>query len=761
MLRISNIAHRYNFRLSLFFIVFVSIMIIGSSSSFASETTPDELSPQTPRVVLVSLPRVTWKILRDSQTPNIDSLINRGSIASLSIRTPQKTRTIEKGYASLASGNRALAVPSESSTFYAPQELVESQFAGEIYQEQQGAKPGNVAAVSVGFELVRSLNNNGLFPADVGSFAAALESKGKSVSVFGNSDTCAQPKRSCHQRAIGYMGVNQNGVVRFGDVSQDLLNSDLSVDMNVLKRKTIDSLIRHNVTAVECSDLEKIEQVRKSTTASISKTNFDNAMAQCDKLIGSIVSKLDFSRDRIFIVSPISPQAQEQMTIFIAAGKGIRPGYAISGITRREGIVALADIAPSILTFLGVEPPDSMVTTLLDFKPSSQSLASRQNSVIQTNDRALIRDSSFVMVSALFILTVFLGVILSIVAHTKYPRMRGSAKMFSLMSACMPTLTFLMLPIMLTLGSPQKVAAGFFALAMISAGVVYFFGEKFGYVKAMLGLVSINLGVQIIDIITNGHLQLNSLFGYSAIVAGRFAGYGNLTFSIIAISAVCFVALIQELSVSHPQWNMKWVNRCLIIFLVCILVLDGAPTFGSDVGGVLAIAPTIYVIYLMLAKRRFNVKSFAISVISAVVAISIFSLFDLTRPISERTHLGRFVKIFLNGQAGVVIERKILSNFHILTNSLFASVLILGTIFGLFLFMRPEKFLSETTKAHPSFRFIAYPGLIVGVLGMFLNDSGVAIPGMMIAIAFPIISLLTFENPQRNESDPTLVEESV
>lgn len=740
------------------FVVFVGIFfatLIASTPSFAVE----EPVPET-RVVIVSMPRLTWQALVDEETPHIDSLVKRGSIASLSIRTPQNVRTIEKGYTSLATGNRALAVPSSESTFYAPDEMLEGNRAQDIFLDQQGIDAKSSAAVSLGFELVRTKNTKGLFPVEVGSFATALEDNKKSVAVFGNSDSCRKDVALCRQRAIGYLGVNESGHMKFGDVSGDLLKSDMTLNMKRVEDRAVDALEKHDVTGVECSNLERAEQARKSSTSAVNEESFTNAIQECDELIGNLVAELNLSKDRIFIVSPVSPQAQEQLTVFIAAGKDISPGYAVSGITRREGIVALADIAPSVLTFLDVEPPDSMVNTLLDFKSSSESSAQRESALIQTNDRALIRDSSFAMVSAIFIATVFLGAILSIIAYTKFPRLRESAKILSLISACMPTVTFLMLPLMLTLGTSVRIAIAFLIFSMIGATVAYVLGEKYGYVRVLLGIVSINLLVQILDIITGGNLQLNSLFGYSAIVAGRFAGFGNLTFSIVAISAVCFVGLVQELAASRPSWNMRWVNAALMAFLVGVLIVDGAPTLGSDVGGVLALTPTIYIIFLMLYNKRMNIKSFVIAAVSAILAISIFSLFDLTRPISERTHLGRFVKVFLDGEAGVVIERKIFSNFHILTNSLVASVVILGTLYGIFLFMRPEKFLAKSREAHPSFRYIAYPGLVVGILGMFLNDSGVAIPGMMIAIAFPVLSLLTFES-SASESDTTLEDQSV
>jgi hypothetical protein len=55
--------------------------------------------------------------------------------------------------------------------------------------------------------------------------------------------------------------------------------------------------------------------------------------------------------------------------------------------------------------------------------------------------------------------------------------------------------------------------------------------------------------------------------------------------------------------------------------------------------------------------------------------------------------------------------------------------------------------------------------MVVAILGMFLNDSGAAIPGMMMALAFPaamlLISEMKVEISQEKQSNTTLNSESV
>ena len=44
------------------------------------------------------------------------------------------------------------------------------------------------------------------------------------------------------------------------------------------------------------------------------------------------------------------------------------------------------------------------------------------------------------------------------------------------------------------------------------------------------------------DVLTGSRLELDGLLGYDAIVAGRFIGYGNLSFGLLAVSALTVTA---------------------------------------------------------------------------------------------------------------------------------------------------------------------------------------------------------------------------
>ena len=726
-------------------IFFISIIFLSLFIDLAPSYSSEESNP---KVVIISIPRVTWKMLDNIEVPNINSLIENGSTGSLSILTPGKARSLENGYISISAGNRANAAPASLSTFYSPDEIVDGQVARNIFIDQRGSiKHNNTGAIALNFEYTIVKNSKSLYEPDAGAFATALKANNKTISVIGNADYCSKLIMSCNQRAIAYLGSDNNGEVENAEISRKILNDDLTINNKIVKEKTIESIKNHDVTAVECSDLEKLYAKRISTSEELANEQMYKAIKSCDGLIGSIKSELNLNKDQIYIISPVSPRIKEQLTVFVGNGKGIKAGYATSGITRREGIISLADIAPSILDFYHIEIPNTMIATLLNYKPSSDTVAEKKDMLISVNEHGLLRDSSFVYVAGSFILIVFLSIVFSIISYKKIPKLRRFTKYLLYASISMPTITFLIAPFMMMLEKPVYIYIVFAFLTVFSSMLAYHFAKKYKSQMVILVISTITLAVQLLDIITGGNLQLNSYFGYSTVVAGRFAGFGNLAFSIVAISSVVIVAMVKQLAKSKQILNKRWVNIFLLSILMFVLIMDGLPYLGSDVGGVLALTPMVFTVGLMLFNKRIDYKTIFISGFITIITLSIFSLFDLSRPLSERTHLGRFIEVLINGEGKTIIERKILLNIEILSNSLIATLVIFITIYIIFLFLKPERFIKKMILENPAYRYIVYPGLIVGILGMLLNDSGVAIPGMMLSIAMPPLALLAFEKP--------------
>ena len=97
-------------------------------------------------------------------------------------------------------------------------------------------------------------------------------------------------------------------------------------------------------------------------------------------------------------------------------------------------------------------------------------------------------------------------------------------------------------------------------------------------------------------------LQLNTLFGYSTAVAGRFAGLGNLAFGFFAAATLLLAISAYE---GLPR---RWALPAACGVLVLGVLVDGLPMLGGDVGGVLAMVPAFGITAMVLTGRTLRVR---------------------------------------------------------------------------------------------------------------------------------------------------------
>jgi len=229
--------------------------------------------------------------------------------------------------------------------------------------------------------------------------------------------------------------------------------------------------------------------------------------------------------------------------------------------------------------------------------------------------------------------------------------------------------------------------------------------------------------VLVVDVLTGSHLQMSSVAGYSPVVAGRFAGLGNVAFGILAAAALLAAASTRSATVAA--------------LTAVVVVIDGAPMWGSDVGGVLALVPAYVLLVLLLAGRTVNVARLAVAVAVGALVVTAFGVADYARPADQQTHLGRFVGQVLDGTAGGVIRRKAEANLALLFHSPVTALLPLVVAFLGVLFLRPPAALRVVFARSPAWRAGLLAVCAASGLGFLLNDSGAAVPALAIVVALP------------------------
>jgi hypothetical protein len=247
------------------------------------------------------------------------------------------------------------------------------------------------------------------------------------------------------------------------------------------------------------------------------------------------------------------------------------------------------------------------------------------------------------------------------------------------------------------------------------------------------------------------------MLGYDAIVAGRFVGYGNLTFGLHAVCALLVTAAAATAVGRRAREGRQRLvagGTALLVGLVTVGVI-GTPGLGRDFGGVLSALPGFLLLAMLLAHLRVTFLRMAAILGAAVVAVATVAVLDWLRPPAQRSHLGRFVEQILTGEAWTVVSRKAQANLDILRGSSLAWMLPVMVVAALWLLL-PGGPLRSRAGIGPGgldardtavLRAGLLAVLLSLTLGALVNDSGVAVPATAGVLLLPLLVWLAAGQP--------------
>jgi hypothetical protein len=255
----------------------------------------------------------------------------------------------------------------------------------------------------------------------------------------------------------------------------------------------------------------------------------------------------------------------------------------------------------------------------------------------------------------------------------------------------------------------------------------------------LLVVSAFTVGVIAIDLFLGARLQIETVFGYSPIIAGRFAGIGNIAFAVLAIAGLLTGTLLIH------RWRAPHALFVVGALFAAIVVLDGAPQLGSDVGGVIALVPGLGITLVLLSGRRPSWKTVAVAGGVALVCLGVFLAIDLSRPPESQTHLARlFEDVRARGLDPLAdtIRRKAEANLRVFKSSIWTFLVppALGVLGWLLL--RPRGRWRALAATYPKPRAGLAGGLVLAVLAFAVNDSGIVIPAVMLSFLVPMALIL-------------------
>ena len=402
--------------------------------------------------------------------------------------------------------------------------------------------------------------------------------------------------------------------------------------------------------------------------------------------------------------------------VALAVGPGLDHGTLTSASTGRLGYVQLIDVTPTVLATLGLPLPRDLPGQPFTVHGPALSTAT----LVDLDDRAVAQKR----VTVPFFVVTIAGSLLLLCRRRWRPRA-------ALVAAGLPAGSFLAgvapwwssgVPLLALL-----VTSTLFALLLALVGER--FPGRFGPAGAVCAATVLVLAG---DLVTGAHLQITSPAGYSPLVAGRFAGIGNVAFGVYAAAGLLATA---------------WLARGrLVVVAGCGLVLvavDGAPPWGSDVGGVLALLPALVLLGLLVSGRRVSVVRLGLAGVAGAVVVTVLALADHARGPAAQTHLGRFVTQVQDGTAGTVLRRKADAVFGLLFHSPVTALLPVVVVAAAYLLVRPPPSLAASFARVPELRHGLVALGLACALGFALNDSGAAVPALALLVALPVATAVT------------------
>jgi hypothetical protein len=697
------------------------------------------------RVLVLGVPGLVWADLEPARTPALWALAEDGAIGALSVRAARSTTCVLDGWSSLGAGNRARfpgptepipPVPVDDAA--APTPVVDASLSYCGLQEQVASvglhdPPATLARVAED-EATRRF---GAEPGALGDAVGCATVVGRAASLAAAGAGTALDLRDALPPTVA-------------ETAPLLTGCPLTL-------VSLDQLIDAGTPGAEQTD---------TGTAPVAR---DEALAALDAQVGQLVAAAAaLPGDTLLLAAGISEvnDGRPQLHLGLAAGAGTDAGWLTSASTGRVPFLQLIDLAPTALRALGIAQPASMngqpVTATADRPALPEALAQLQDANTRATSHYRSTGLAFWALVAVNAALVAAGVL--VLGGWRRVRPRGGRRARTLLrGACLAAAALPVATYLADVVPWQEAASPRWALAAAVAGADLVVAAIAGLgpwrrrrTGPALAVLVLTLGTLVGDVLTGSHLELDGLLGYDAIVAGRFVGYGNLTFGLFSVSALLLTAAAAAAYARRGRTDAtrpddepprrRWLLPVLLAGAVAV-VLIGAPSLGRDFGGVLAAVPGFLVLGMLLARIRVTVVRLVAVLAAAVTVVAVVAVLDWLRPAAERSHLGRFVAQVLDGQAWTVVLRKGEANLSILVGSSLS-------------WMLPVALAAAVWLLHPGARLRSRPGrgpaglpaadarvLRAGMtasalslaVGAAVNDSGVALPATAATLLVPLL----------------------
>jgi hypothetical protein len=699
------------------------------------------------RVLVVSLPGVTWGDVRDGALPTLHDLARHAAIGDLSTRIGRRGASTTDAYLSIGAGTRAIAPTVDVAVALDPDETYAGVRTSDILRRRLGRVPAGVAYLPVGAAIDRNATSS--FGAEPGRLGDLLADAGVQRAVIANADAAEgfvsdePPPDGAYARGAATALMGSDGIVPGGTVGRGLLADDPLAPYG--RRLDLPAVLAafdaawdvpgRSVVLVEASDLSRAAGYAARSTPAQGRALRAEALARSDELLADIVARTDPATNAILDVSPVAAAAAPELAVALLQAPGVAGGLLRSSTTRRDGYVQLADVAPTTLALLGEDQPDEIEGRAFEVRPGRG-----RDRIAKLSDESVaagFRDELMPIV-----VPTIIGALAVLGLATIVGRRRGLPWRGVLVPIALGALG--VVPATFVLGRAQvlvdQVPAYLAALVAVAAAVglaAWAVERRWPGTGPIAGTGAI-VALISVDVLVGAPLQVNAVFGYSVAVAGRFAGLGNLAFALFGSATIVLTALIVD---RHGRRGLPWA--CAL--LAAVVLVEGLPMLGADVGGVLSMVPAFGITALVLAGRRVRVLELLALGVAAGLVVLVCAFIDVARPPGSRTHLARLAEHLVDGRWGPFFDslsRRLQASFGGAELAAWALVAALIVGVGAYVVLVAQGRIVPNgllSRGHPPTTAAAAGLAVLASVGLVANDSSIAVPATMLIVVVPVL----------------------
>lgn len=712
---------------------------------------------QERRVVLVLAPYLMWDDITPTATPTMWSLAQQGALGNVNARSrarqPGEPSSPLEGALTISAG--AWAVPSYSAAAaFNVTERYESGTAAEAFERTVGESVGDDRIVYLGMPMSQRVNAERSFEIALGVLGGAIERAGGATAAVGNSDVGYATGEQRRVRPAALAAMNENGTVRFGDVSYRLLRENPDAPFGIETdpdafAAALDQVVDDlkgvpgpALVVLDAGDAYRATRFEPQVSPLIAQRHRDAGLRKLDAVVALAAER--FPNDVIMIASQSTgdPDAGrlEGLGPLILHGDGW-DGFVVSSSTQRPGVVTNLDVTATVLDIMGVARP---VQVLGNEMVMTDAPATREEraAFLRTQARTAIAiDSAKRAVVNTFV--VFTVVVLGLASVVLVRAALWSATLTRwwirglrwslLLAMAVPLSSWLMFS---WARWPQTSAEAVLALVGTSlvVWVLSLVMLRSVPLRVTVGVLSLATALTLlVDQWLGAPWSFTNFFGYSPLLAARFYGIGN------EAAAVLFGASVVGMALLFDEWpDAVWVAHAkkwgILAFGLVVVWTSAAPNLGANVGVAIWGTVGFVLAWYLMNGHRVTAKTVLVMFVVMVAMVGVFIVIDMLGP-GQQTHLARSLLSAEEGGLGElwkIVARKAETNVRVLTHTNWAYILIAVVGFIAFMRWRPHGDFAETLTENPAFADGITVCLVAGVAAYFSEDSGIVIPALIV-----------------------------